>query len=66
MDIGGQRGGAAGMAQSISSGLASIAAACSISEGDKVELPGEDGASEVATVVSVAALPENVLAWARG
>ena len=35
-------------------------------EGDKVELPGEDGASEVATVVSVAALPEAVLAWARG
>lgn len=35
-------------------------------EGDKVELPGEDGAAAVATVVSVAALPESVLAWARG
>ncbi len=35
-------------------------------EGDKVELPGEDGETSVATVVSVAALPESVLAWARG
>ena len=35
-------------------------------EGDKVELPGADGASEIATVVSVSALPEAVLAWARG
>ena len=35
-------------------------------EGDKVEMPGEDGASAVATVLSVAALPEAVLAWARG
>ena len=35
--------GAAGMAQSISSGLASIAAACSISEGDKVELQTAGG-----------------------
>ncbi|MBQ7597283.1 MAG: carbohydrate-binding domain-containing protein [Clostridia bacterium] len=35
--------GAAGMAQSISSGLASIATACSISEGDKVELQTAGG-----------------------
>ena len=35
-------------------------------EGDKVELPGADGESSVATVVSVQPLPENVLAWARG
>ena len=35
-------------------------------EGDKVELPGEDGAAAIATVVSVAALPESILAWARG
>lgn len=35
-------------------------------EGDKVELPGEDGETSVATVVSVAALPEKILAWARG
>ena len=35
--------GAAGMAQSVSSGLASIAAACSISEGDKVELQTAGG-----------------------
>ena len=35
-------------------------------EGDKVELPGEDGETSVATVVSVSALPEAVLAWARG
>ncbi len=36
------------------------------SAGDTVELPGEDGETSVATVVSVAGLPDAVLAWARG
>ncbi|MBQ9725911.1 MAG: GreA/GreB family elongation factor [Kiritimatiellae bacterium] len=35
-------------------------------EGDKVEMPGEDGETSVATVVSVGPLPDAVLAWARG
>ena len=50
----------------VASGTPLAQALFGAAEGDKVELPGADGATAVATVVSVAALPEAVLAWARG
>ena len=50
----------------VASGTPLAQALFGAAEGDKVELPGADGATAVATVVSVAALPEAVLDWARG